>query len=87
MLAGCATVKEQDVMVPPPRSLGTPCVVSVMQRPDSLVLRHRLQSDPDLMVLRSVVIKDGRPVLTMSPEEAAMLGIPLEIYRKYVDLK
>lgn len=51
---------------------------------DSLSRLIFCQQDPDMRMLNQIIRVDGEYVLAITAEEAQVLGIPEEIYTKYV---
>ena len=85
LLVACAVIKEQDQEIQQcPQNINEdPTVISTMNNPDSLAIRGRMQSNPDIIVLQQITLVDKKPVLLLTEEEAKEIGIPLEIYKKY----
>lgn len=52
---------------------------------DSLRMISLFQSNFDNMIMNQIIMKDSVLVLAISSEEATDLGIPQEMYNRYVD--
>ena len=85
LLVACTVIKEQDQEIQQcPQNINEdPTVISTMNNPDSLAIRGRMQSNPDIIVLQQITLIDKKPVLLLTEEEAKEIGIPLDIYKKY----
>lgn len=51
---------------------------------DSLEIRYMMQTNPGLMLTDRIINRGGSFVLDLSPEDAATLHIPEEVYQLYL---
>ncbi len=58
---------------------------SGMVQEDSLVVKSKLQSDVDNLMMGRVLFKDSVFVLSLKKEDATFLGVSDEVYDRYLD--
>lgn len=79
---GCSSVRESDILISGKAIHDNP----IFAQPDSLTMnriKSQIQSDPNHILAESITKIDGIFVLSLSPEEAADLGIDSETYEKF----
>ena len=87
-LVSCSVIKEQEPeTITANQEELSPKVCTFKAIPDSPLLRCRLQTDPELMMLRCLKIIDGKICATLSFEEATQIGIPENVFGKFTEEK
>ena len=81
----CSVIKEQESesFVENREDL-RPIVISYKAIPDTTLLRSCFQSDPEIIMLRSLRVLDGKICTTITFDEACIMGISESSYRKFV---
>lgn len=86
--SSCSTIKEPETVVAThieqTESLETKSTqVSQIKQDSTGRMRQLMMSDPRVVLLNHIIIKDGRLIIDLSLEDAISIGISSELYKDY----